>query len=160
MSFKVVGERFEYNANAMKQKVFVDLAESLAHDVLARITRNVQQGRKADGGVMKRYSPAYIEAIRAGQVKGKNGVRKAYRGRTNLTITGELLQSRQVKRIPKGAEIFFLGGHAGGISNQELAVQLQRKGFTGWNELGPKDEKMIDEQVTAEVERVVDELIK
>lgn len=95
--------------------LFLDLANIELNNTHARILKSTEQGKDAHGRSLKAYSAAYIRAIRAGHVRGHNGVRKV-NTLTTLRITGDLLNSMQVKKNEKGAEIFFNGSHATGAS--------------------------------------------
>lgn len=134
-----------------------------------RIKKETQQGRTADGGALKAYSPSYA-AWRA---------KHHLSTRTNLTISGVLSGSMEVKTVsPNEATIAFAGDHPPAerrtvardkprksrkpkiekprkpqksIANAALASALIAKGFTGWFSYARKDIDRIKSSVLKKI---------
>jgi hypothetical protein len=152
--------KLTFNLDSLSKSKIVNILKTQATKVVDRLNGEIAKGRGADGQAIKPggYSESYKKKIAAGQAKGGSedkGVRKV--GTTpNLFISGDLLNSRQVRQTPDGAEIYFLGGHYSGVTNAQHASRLMDKGFNGWHELGPKDVKSVDEAV----DKFVDDALK
>lgn len=158
---KMSFDKVQINLKALNRAVFETLAEQLAHDINARLNSEIGKGKTANGRRLKQYKESYKKAIRKGKVRaGNSGARKVSTSPTNLTITGDLLGSKIVRRIKGGAEIRFFGQHYSGISNAELAQSLIKRRFTGWHLLGQKDREHIDKQTAKFAEGQLDVLVQ
>ena len=139
----------------LKVDEFQKLFSRELQNTSARLRQNISGGSGADGQAIKPsgYSPSYLDAISKGRVRaGKSGVRKTSTT-VNLQISGELLNSMQVKDTPNGAELFFLGGHYSGLSAVQLASVLHDRGFEHWFEYGKEDIARIEKRAIELVEK-------
>lgn len=106
--FKIKADRVKIDEEALKMKIAQTVLQRRAAIIAEEIFTRTQGGRDADGGPIGSgsYSESYKKAIRAGKVAGKVNTAPV-----NLSATGQLLQSIQVRPIRSGAEIYFAGTH-------------------------------------------------
>ena len=140
------------------------LAFQEVETTVSRLTSEINQGKDADGKKLKAYSPSYKKAInrarkskktKGGSRRGRVNIKSKKPTPTNLRITGDLLGSRQTDKLPNGARNRFRGKHYGGLSNQQLAGELERKGFVDWHAFGKKDVDRISKRVTKECDKML-----
>lgn len=100
-----------------------------AIDLIVKRTR-LGYGVDRSYGTKKRLpplSPMYVNFRR----KFKKLSTTTSAKRSNVTLTGELLESVGIKRISKGVSVISaIGKHAGGISNEDLTSYLHRQNRT------------------------------
>jgi hypothetical protein len=161
MNVKVIVPKVKFDKNVISKKMLLDLCEAEMKTTVARLRKETGSGKGADGQPIKPggYSDSYIKAIQAGRVRGGSkgtGARKVTTSPVNLTISGDLLGSMQVRVVRDGAEIHFLGAHTAKISNAQLAAALLGKGFEGWFEYGQVDQKRTE----ASANKLFDEAMK
>lgn len=126
-----------FNKAAVRDLLSVDntILENAGELIADRIVSLARRGRrmKADGATesLPKLAKSTIKSRKA--YSGKEGEEfEAGRTRSNITLTGELLESLKftVNEKKQTIDIFFDGGHKGGFSNDELF---------GWlKELDPK----------------------
>jgi hypothetical protein len=158
MNLKISYDKAKYRKGPLDLKNFIQVAQEECLIQRDRLDRNIQKGLDVTGKKLKKYSAAYKKAIENEEVTGGTGglgVRKVST-RTNLTISGDLLGSRQVVKTKDGAMCIFQGGHYSGLTNADLAESLHKRGFKGWHEFSKKDLKRVD----AAMGRKADEAIK
>ena len=161
-TFTISADIIKLDPKAFNKRVLTDFADSEIQNTLASIRRNVSQGQNQHKRKLKRYSKSYREAIKKGQVRGANGVRKVSVSPTNLTVSGTLLGSMQAKRNQSKVEatIEFTGRHSKAkLSNLDLARALHEKGFTGWFEFGKDDLRRIETNLGKLVDKITKNLI-
>lgn len=172
MKVKLEMPKITIDASALNLNQLLDICKQEALNTTARLKSETGQGRDADGGALKSYSPEYAKRKAYGKVRGAGGVRGTGGSKTpaigpvnvttNLTVTGELLGSMQVRQVADGAEIFFLGDHAskgGKLTNVALAGYLIAKGFKDWFGFGIQDEARINNRFAKFVDSAVKKLI-
>jgi hypothetical protein len=140
MKIKINISKFKIDTNIISQKEINRIIEKEASNTLARIDRNLVQGKDVNGHSLESYSESYAKRILQNKIKGKGSLT------VNLTQSGKLRRSRQVKSQPLGASIEFIGGHSKSISASDLAaIQLDMR--PGWHELSDKDKDKIQESL-------------
>lgn len=110
-------------------------------DVIARQAKATNDGKTVDGGDLKEYSPAYKRQL---EKEGESTD-------TDLRRTGTMKGSRQgskgpnsVGKIRGGAESAYIGRAArGGLTNEQLAKELRRKGYDVPNRFAKKDVDLV-----------------
>ena len=160
MKFSVSLSDFpKFNANVIDKGELLKLCGQEVANTNVRLVRNAAQGVGADGQPIKPggYSPSYLKAMKAGSVKGRNGVAKPYTETVNLRISGELLNSMQQRKggDGKSAELFI-----NGVDNQIVASSLFAKGFNHWFEFGKPDLARITNAFDAFVKRATAKILR
>lgn len=104
MKYEIEFPKLKFDEQFIKK---LDLPTLFKQETLTTMTRVKQEtvaGRTADGGALREYSPGYkrYKELTTGS------------GRTNLTVTGELLRSMVVEQLPGSDDtsIRFQGTHA------------------------------------------------
>ncbi len=123
MQIKIEVPKFRVNAAALGKLDMPKILQQEALNVRARIVADTTAGRKAEGGGLKPYSASYKAAIDSGSVAGKSPGNHT----VNLTATGTLLRSLQVRAIEGGAEIAFEGTHPPARRVSSAGAQRKRK---------------------------------
>lgn len=166
MKVSITFPKVRVNPNAIAPAKILKLCKEECTNTLARLRQAVGSGKGADGQNIKPggYSPEY--AIRKAEGKVQGGTRgtgaKGAKGVPNLTVTGDLLGSEQVRASPdgKGAEIYLNGGHYSGISNAQLMAHHISKGFEGVFEFGQTDIQRVEKRADQLLEEVAKTLIE
>jgi len=99
--------RTAFDADALKKLDLPKFVQQEGMNIRVRIISDTTRGVAANGGGLKPYSAPYKDQIDAGRVAGKAPGNHT----PNVTATGTLLRSLQVKATPEGAEIVFEGTH-------------------------------------------------
>lgn len=148
MKFTISLSDVRVNPNALDPVRINAFLQREATNQKAKLDQGIASGMGVDGQEIKPggYSPGYRAAIRKGQVKAPNGVRKVQEEPVNLTISGDMLRARQVSQGADGksAEIKFGSG-----AEAAKAGHLLARGFQHWNEFGQEDVKRIEESFGA-----------
>lgn len=147
MAFRAEIPRIEVNVSEIQVRQAVKAVQEEMADQAAICRKRAQSNQRANGGAIKsNYSKGYVEAILAGEVKSKTGVRKTSTI-PNLTVGGDFLNSIQMATLSRGARIYFNGNHPSGESNASLARSLFRRGFSGWFEVSKADRTRISKRI-------------
>lgn len=147
------------DTNAIDKNELLKLCGQETANTNLRLVRNAGQGIGADGQPIKPggYSKSYLDAMRKGQVKGRNGVSKPYSETVNLRISGELLNSMQQRNGSDGKSVeLFING----ADNQIIASSLFAKGFNHWFEFGKPDLNRITRSFDAFMKRAAQKLFR
>lgn len=170
IKFKVQVDGLKLDLGQLQLNKFKKIAKQELENTKDRLTRNIKQGKDAEGNSLAPYSPAYRKAIKKGYAKSL-GATKARVHPVDLTISNTMLNSRTTKELFNGAELVFTGNH-GGISNEELAKSIMHpkksakhpnrkvNPRTGWHSLGKKDLERIKNRIDKEIEKISKNLIK
>jgi len=156
--FELKYDELFIDASAFSLEKLIDIAEEEVSASIAEATNHIQRGEDADGARLKSYSPSYRLAIEKGYVKGRNGVHKVEPNLTNLTVTGDMLDSRKAQRTSDGAiGTFQETGRT--PSNAEIASHLEALGYDNWHVFSEADQKRIEKRFDDAVAEMVDKSI-
>lgn len=157
MKVEVTTQTFEFNPRAFDKKTFIKAAKTELFDQMREINADAQAGKSRDGKL-----PSYSQSYKAWRKS------QGYSTSTNLTLSGDMLRSMQVKETSDGAELFFQGNHSPKKSkkkknkkketkkkgtksktqtNAAIAAFVYSKGFDGWFKLGKKDQQRIQKSM-------------
>jgi len=121
-------------------EAFDGIAEDALNDIRVAHEKLHRAGKKPDGSTQEKYEESYSRAIKANKVPFKD---PGSANKATLIQTGEMLSSRQVKRIKDGAIMEFIGA-----DNKRKASELRNRGF-GLHYFSKLDLELIEKKIKA-----------
>lgn len=142
---KIDVPKINFNKNFIKNLDLEGFYRAELLNVRKRIVDDTQRGKQAEGAGLKAYSPSYAAYKKA----------KTDSSTTNLTVSGDLMNSIVDSKLKDGYQLAFQGQHRPPtqsdnprkkdrkppkeFQNAELAGWLYEKGFKGWFTYSKKD---------------------
>lgn len=102
MKYEIKFPKLKFDEQFIKKLDLPTLFKQESLNTMTRVKAETQQGRTADGGALREYSPGYKRYKE--ETTGS--------GRTNLTVTGELMRSMVLEQTGDDTSIKFQGTHA------------------------------------------------